>query len=71
VSEEFNQKLFDYIALLENSNEELFKTLKKCVGLLTEFKTSVPDTKGWQEMLDLFQETIRVGERIVGEKTIH
>ncbi len=65
------QKLFEYIALLENTNEELVKTLKKCVEVLTQFKPSVPDPQGWQEMLDVFQETIKVGDRIAGEKTIH
>ena len=71
MSEELDQKLFNYISLLEKTNQELVKTLKKCVDLLTEFKSSVPDQDGWQEMLDVFQETIRVGERIVGGKTLH
>ena len=72
MSKELDQKLFNYIATLEKSNEELVKTLKKCVELLTEFKPSVLDPKSWQEMLDLFQETITVGERIVGKKpTLH
>ena len=60
------QKLFEYIAALENTNEELVKTLKKCVVLLTQFKPSVPDPQRWQEMLDVFQETVKVGE-----KTLH
>ena len=71
MSKELDQKLFNYIALLENTNEELVITLKRCVQLLAEFKPSVHDPKGWQEMLDVFQETIKVGERIVGGKTIH
>ena len=71
MSEESNQKLFNYISLLEKTNEELVKTLKKCVELLTEFKSSVPDPQSWQEMLDVFQEAIKVGERIVGGKTVH
>ena len=72
LSEDPRQKLFEYIALLESTNQELVKSLKKCVDLLTEFKSSVPDQKGWQEMLDVFQETIKVGERIVGKKpTLH
>ena len=71
MNEELDQKIFNYIALLEKTNGELVKTLKKCVELLTEFKSSVPDQDGWQEMLDVFQETIRVGERIVGGKTLH
>lgn len=65
------QELFEYIAALENANEELVKTLKKCVEVLTEFKSSVPNPEGWQKMLDVFQDTIKVGERVVGGKTLH
>ena len=65
------QKLFEYIALLEHTNKELVESLKKCVALLTHFKSAVPDPEGWQEMLDVFQKTIEVGERVVGEKTLH
>ena len=72
MSEDPTKKLFEYIVLLENTNQELVKTLKKCVELLAHFKSSVPDPKGWQEMLDVFQETIKVGKRIVGKKpTLH
>ena len=71
MSEQLDQKLFNYIATLQSANEELVKTLKKCVELLTEFKSSVPDPEGWQKMLDVFQEAIKVGERVLGEKTLH
>jgi len=71
LSEQLDQKLFNYIATLQSANEELVKTLKKCVELLTEFKSSVPDPEGWQKMLDVFQEAIKVGERVLGEKTLH
>ncbi len=72
MSKELDQKIFNYITLLESTNEELVNTLKKCVELLGQFKSSVPDPKGWQEMLDVFQETIKVGKRIVGKKpTLH
>ena len=71
MSKELDQKIFNYITALESANEELVKTLKHFVELLTQFKSSVPDPQGWQEMLDVFQETIKAGERIVGEKTIH
>ncbi len=69
LSKELDQKIFNYIATLEDTNEELLKSLKYCVRLLTKFKPTVPDPKSWQEMLDVFQKTIKVGERIVGEKT--
>ena len=71
MSRDPTQKLFEYIALLEHTNKELVETLKKCVALLTQFKSSVPDPQGWQEMLDVFQNTIKAGERAVGEKTLH
>lgn len=69
--EDQTRKLFEHIALLENTNKELVNTLKKCVEVLTQLKSSAPDPQGWQEMLDVFQETIRVGERVVGNRTIH
>ncbi len=69
MSKELDQKIFNYIALLEDTNKELVKTLKKSVELLTQVKPSVRDPQRWQEMLDVFQKTIKVGERIVGEKT--
>jgi hypothetical protein len=71
LSKDPTQKLFDYVTLLENTNKELVKTLKKCVEILTHFKPSVPDPQGWQEMLDVFQETIKAGERAVADKTLH
>jgi len=69
LSTEVEQKIFTYIITLEKTNEELLNTLKKCVELLTKFTPSAPDPHGWQEMLDTFQETIKVGERIVGRKS--
>ena len=64
-----NQKVFDYIATLEDTNEELLKSLKYSVAVLRKLKAAVPNPKKWQEMLDTFNETIKVGERIIGEKT--
>jgi hypothetical protein len=69
LSKDPTQKVFDYIATLEDTNEELLKSLKYCVKILTQIKPSAPNPKRWQEMLTTFQETIKVGERIVGEKT--
>jgi len=71
LSTELMQKIFTYIATLEKTNEELLNTLKQSVELLTKFTPSVPDPHAWQDMLNTFQETIKVGERIVGEKTVH
>ena len=67
----YEQKIFNYITALENTNEELLNALKKCVEALTQFKPWVPDPYGFQEMLNLFHETIKVGERTMEEKTLH
>jgi len=64
-----NQKVFDYITTLENTNEVLIKTLKYCVAILTEIKPSTQDPKEWQQMLNRLQETINLGEKITSEKT--
>ena len=64
-----NQKVYDYITTLEKTNEVLIKTLKYCVAILAEFKPSSQDPKEWQQMLNRFQETINLGEKIMSEKT--
>ena len=71
MSNEQDEKIFNYIAALEKANEELVKTLKLCVEVLTQFKSSVSDPKGWQKMLDEFQKAIKAGETIVQKKTLH
>ena len=47
----------------------MLKSLKYSVAVLKEIKAHVPKPKKWQEMLDTFKEIIKVGERIIGEKT--
>ena len=69
MDKELDQKEFDYITALEDTNEDLLTSLKYRVAVLKEIKPSAPNTQKWQEMLDTFNETIKVGERIVAEKT--
>ena len=66
---ELNQKVYDYITTLENTNEVLIKTLKYCVAILAEIKPSAQDLEEWQKMLNRLQETIKLGENIISEKT--
>ena len=66
-----NQRVYDYITTLEKTNEVLIKTLKYCVAILTEIKPSDQDPKEWQQMLNRFQETIKLGEKIISKKTPH
>ena len=66
------QKISHYISTLEDINEELLKSLKYSVKVLKAIKPSAPNPQRWQEMLDTFNETIKVGDRIVGKKpTLH
>ncbi len=69
MSQDQTEKVFNYIAALEDVNEQLVKSLEKCVKLLAQFHDSVPDPEGWQTMLDNFDEIIRVGEKTIEEKT--
>jgi len=69
LDKELEQKILDYITALEDTNEELLKSLKYSVSILRKLKAAVPNPKEWQDMLNTFNETIKVGERIVGEKT--
>jgi len=68
LSKDATQKIFKYIALLENTNEKLVSTLRYCVELLTQFKPSAPDPDGWQKMLNSFQEVITVTEKTVEKR---
>ena len=71
MSEEYEKKIFDYIALLEKTNDELVNTLKQCVYILGQFETLADDPNQWKKMMDLFHETIQAGERVIEEKTFH
>ena len=71
LSQDRSEKIFSYIAVLGDVNDQLVISLKKCVELLVQFKDFVPDPAGWQEMLDVFEATIGVGQRVVEEKTLH
>jgi len=71
LSKSFDQKIFAYITALEKSNYELVKTLKKCVRIMTELTTSVLKIPKWQEMLEGFEETIKIAESTVNKKTLY
>ena len=68
MSKDSTQKVINYITTLEDTNEELLKSLKYSVKVLKAIKPSAPNPKRWQEMLDTFKETIKAGERIVGKR---
>jgi hypothetical protein len=71
LSKDATQKLFAYIALLEETNEQLVTTLNMCVELLSQFNSTVPDPKSWQEMLDAFNDILKAAQRTIEQKTFH
>ena len=70
-SKEFAKRLFEYIAFLEKTNDELVVTLKHCSKILEEVKILVPDPQGWQQLLDELQRAIKAGERTVDKSILH
>ena len=70
LKQEANKRLFEYISLLESTNDSLLNTLKQCVSLLSQFSDFSPDQEGFKDMLDQLKDIIRVGERVVIKKTL-
>lgn len=68
---EKEKRLFNYIATLEDVNHQLILALKKCVDVLAQFKGLVPHPHSWQEMLGLFEATIKEGQRVAHDRTLH
>ncbi len=68
---EYEQKLWDYIATLEAMNQTLLDTVKQCVRILIPLKDSLPGPEGWDEILDILQDTIKETEKVSWEKMVH
>jgi hypothetical protein len=68
---EKENSVIEYIAALERVNDQLVKTLRFCINLLTEFKSRVHNPKEWQEMLDVFELTLNEAETAREKKTLH
>ena len=71
MEKEAEQKMLEYMVALEKTNEQLVKSLKLCVEVLTAMQPSVPDQKKWQSMLKEFENIITISEKVVDKKTIH
>ena len=68
------EKLFEYIAFLESTNDSLLFTLRQCVFLLSQYIEISSNPKGLEEIIDSMNETnetISIGERVVNKKTLH
>ena len=71
LKEEANKKIFEYVALLETTNDALLNTLKQCAKLLSEFTQAMPDNQGFKEIINDLNNAIKIGERVVIKKTLH
>ena len=71
MSTEYEKALWEYIKTLEDENKELIKALTQCIKLLSEFKYDVPDPFGWEDMLELFRDTLNACGKVRLEKTVH
>ena len=64
MDKDLEQKMFNYIDALEQVNEQLLFSLKKCVELLSRLQPTEANQKKWKSMLEDIEGIIRVGERI-------
>ncbi len=69
--EDFIQRMWDYVATLEAANNSLVDTLRESVKVLEQFTESVPDPDSWDDLIELFKQTLEAGERTVQEKIVH
>ena len=70
MSEEKEKAAFDYIELLEKTNENLLATLRQCMMLLRECRPERTDPAEWEDLLEMLRETIEAGEKVLGEKGV-
>lgn len=65
------EMLFNHIAFLEDTNDRLVNTLKRCHTLLRQLTNEVSDPDGWTELLNDLQRVITAGERSTGKRAVH
>ena len=65
LKQEADQRLNEYITMIESTNNSLLITLKQCVSLLSRFSESVPDQEGFKELLKHLNDIIASGELVV------
>jgi len=65
LKQEADQRLFEYITLIENTNDSLLSTLKQCVSLLSQFSEAVPDKEGFETLIKHLNVIINAGDQVV------
>ena len=68
---EYVDKLWDYIDAIEKINFELTDALRQCIKLLEQFTDSVPDSIGWEELMDNFRNLLDAAVGTNQDKTLH
>jgi len=71
VTEKEKQQMFDYMAELGKTYDDLINSLRLCMELLVSFKPLMPDPVAWQEMVDMLEQKIVVGERVKKKRWFH
>ena len=71
LKQEADQRLQEYITLIEGTNDSLLTTLKQCVSLLSQFTDAVPNPKPFKELLEHLGKIIDAGEQVVSKKAVH
>lgn len=56
------EKLLGYIQALESTNEQLLKSLKQCLILLSNAHPEIADKEKWQAMMDDFNRIVKIGD---------
>ena len=71
MTEKEKQQMFDYMAELGKTYDDLINSLRLCMELLVSFKPLMPDPVAWQEMVDMLEQKIVVGERVKKKRWFH
>lgn len=71
MTEKEKQQMFDYVAELGKTYDDLINSLRLCVELLVSFKPLMPDPVAWQEMVHMLEQKIVVGERMKKKRWVH
>ena len=65
LKQEADQRLCEYISMIESTNDSLLSTLRQCISLLSKFSEAVPDQEGFKKLIKHLNDIIKAGEQVV------
>jgi hypothetical protein len=65
LKQEADQRLYEYITMIESTNLSFVNTLKQCVTLLSQFSEVVPDQEEFNKLIKHLNDIIDAGEQVV------